>query len=87
MMLVASISVCAAFLWVLINMRGRVGPRVRPMAMMCVFIIALAAANILRSAAGSLPQHMLLNAIATVIAAGALAMALAREPRRQSRRV
>ena len=77
MMLVASISVCAAFLWVLINMRGRVGPRVRPMAMMCVFIIALAAANILRSAAGSLPQHMLLNAIATVIAAGALAMALA----------
>ncbi len=76
MTLVASASVCIGFLWVLFSVRSRIGPRVRPMAMMCVFLIAVSAAEILRHAAGYYPGAVL-NALATVAAACALTMALA----------
>ena len=77
MLVVASASVCAAFLWVLLNVRGRVGPRLRPMALMCVFIIELAACNLLRYASIAFPGYGLLDILSTIISAGALTMSLA----------
>ena len=77
MTLLASISVGAALLWALFSVRGRMGPRLRPIALMCMFIIALAASNILRYAANAFPTQLALNALAALVAAGALAMAVA----------
>lgn len=77
MTLVASASVCVCFLWVLLRIRSRVGSRLRPMALMCVFIIALSGSHVLHYAAGYFPSSLTLNALATLVAAAALAMALA----------
>lgn len=76
MALVASASVCLAFLWVLYNIRNRIGPRLRLMTLMCVFIVALSGANLLRYGAAFHPA-LWLNLIAAGVAAAALAMALA----------
>ena len=77
MTLVASASVCAGFLWLVFRVRTRIGPRLRPMAMMSVFIAAIAGANVLHYIASFFPGYVLLNVIAAIVAAGALALALA----------
>ena len=77
MTIVASASVCAAFVWVLIGVRGRIGARVRPMALMCVFVIALSATHLLQYAVAAFPNLTLLYALEAVAAAAALVMALA----------
>jgi two-component sensor histidine kinase len=77
MTLAASASVCIGFLWVLFRIRSRIGSRLRPMALMCVFIVALAGSQILRYAAGLYPAHLAVNVLATLVAAAALTMALA----------
>ena len=77
MTLAASASVCIGFLWVLFRIRSRIGSRLRPMALMCVFIVALAGSQILRHAAGLYPAHLAVNVLATLVAAAALTMALA----------
>lgn len=76
MALVASASVCLAFLWVLFNIRSRVGRRLRVMTLMCVFIVALSGANLLRYGAGLHPA-LWLNLLAAGVAAAAMVMALA----------
>ena len=76
MTLVASASVCVGFLWLLFRLRSRIGPRLRPMAMMSVFIAAIAGANVLHYVAKFFPGHDVLNAMAALVAAGALVLAL-----------
>ena len=46
------------------------------MALMCVFIVALAGSQILRYAAGYFQDHIALNVLAALVAAAALAIAL-----------
>lgn len=77
MTLVASASVCVGFLWLVFRVRTRIGPRLRPMAMMSVFIAAIAGANVLHYVAGFFPGHVFLNIVAAAVAAVALALALA----------
>lgn len=77
MTLLASASVSIGFIWVLFSVRARIGPRLRPMSLMCIFIIALAGSHLLRYAAAAFPAHALLNALSVLAAAAALTMGLA----------
>ncbi len=77
MLLIASTSVCLGFMWVLVSIRARVGPRLRPMALMCVFIIAVSGANVMRDVASLFPTFFWLEALTTAVAAAAVVMGLA----------
>ncbi len=76
MALVSSVSVGLAFLWVLYNVRRRVGPRLRLIALLCIFIVITAASNLLRDTASFYPAAWL-GWLSAVAAAASMAMALA----------
>lgn len=77
MSVASSVLVLLAFAWILIGARGRLGPRLRPVVLMCVFVIALTATHLMDRVESFIPGVSAAPGVGAVMAAVSLAMALA----------